>query len=113
MRIPEAMKKTIAAQFYDKTVEVLSSEVSIDDEGGIIKGEALVVREFKGNVQFSNFALIQQEYGIDYQIDVVITTDDRNIKTGELLRNQGIRYVAKDVRPFDSHVLIVGALWQR
>ena len=65
------MKNKIAEVFYDKEVSILGSIDSIDAEGGVKHEGGAVTSTFKGNVNFSKCKEIQEEYGLDYEIDIV------------------------------------------
>lgn len=107
------MKTQIASKFYDKEIDVLKEVTSIDDEGGICYGTPKKIDSFKGNVSFSNCKKIQEEYGLEYQIDISITCDYRSIEKNTLVKFQDITYRITDILPSDSHVLIIGTKWQR
>lgn len=107
------MKTKIASIFYDKEVEVLKYETSIDREGGVHNSEPKTIAVFKGNVSFSNCKRIQEEYGLDYEIDISITCDYTSIDKTTLLKYGDIIYNVSDILPFDSHLLIVGTKWQK
>jgi hypothetical protein len=107
------MIKKIASTFYDKTVEVLVNNTVTDAEGGVIyKGQA-VKDTFKGNVNFSNCKQIQEEYGLDYNIDISITTNYHLLKHNELIKFNDVVYNVTDVLPSDSHILIVATKWRQ
>lgn len=107
------MTKEIARVFYDKTVEVLTSNVIIDAEGGVnYKGYA-VKDNFKGNVNFSNCKQIQEEYGLDYNIDISITTNYDLLKHNDLIKYQDVTYNVTDILPSDSHLLVVATKWRQ
>ena len=53
------MTKKIAQTFYDKTVEILVKNTTIDAEGGVNSKGYDVLETFKGNVNFSNCKQIQ------------------------------------------------------
>ena len=108
MYIPKSMTKTIANTFYDKTVDVLSSLVITDAEGGVTSKGLTTVSSFKGNVSFSNCKRIQEEYGLDYAIDISITTDvNTEISINDFIKYEKVIYNVTDVLPTDSHILIV------
>lgn len=113
MYIPNQMKKEIARVFYDKTVEVLASNVTTDAEGGVIYKGYDTVDTFKGNVNFSNCKQIQEEYGLDYNIDVSITSNYDNLKINSLVKYNDVVYNVTDILPSDSHVLIVATKWRQ
>lgn len=113
MYIPKTMSKAIAKRFYDKTVEVLTNNVITDAEGGVnYKGYA-TIDNFKGNVSFSNCKKIQEEYGLDYNIDISITTDYKLIKINDIIKYLDVVYNVTDVLPSDSHILIVATKWRQ
>lgn len=106
------MRNEIAKVFYDKEVSILTSNVSVDAEGGVNYRGYDVASTFKGNVNFSNCKKIQEEYGLDYQIDVSITTDYELVKHNDIIKYNGVVYCVTDVFIRDSHVLIVASKWQ-
>lgn len=113
MYIPKSMKTKIASVFYDKEVEVLSASESMDAEGGVIYKGLDVVDTFKGNVNFSNCKKIQEEYGLDYQIDISITTDYDLLEINDIIKYQEIIYNVTDILPSDSHLLVVATKWRQ
>lgn len=112
MYIPKTMKKKIAKTFYDKTVEILSKETSIDAEGGVTSKGLNVIDTFKGNVSFSNCKQIQEDYGLDYNIDISITTD-KLLKMNDIIKYLDVIYNVTDVLTSDSHILIVATKWRQ
>jgi hypothetical protein len=107
------MIKKIASTFYDKTVEVLVNNIITDDEGGVIyKGQA-IKDTFKGNVNFSNCKQIQEEYGLDYNVDISITTNYHLLKHNDLIKFNDEVYNVTDILPSDSHILIVATKWRQ
>jgi len=111
--IPNQMKKQIAKTFYDKEVSVLVKNTSIDAEGGVNSKGYDVLETFKGNVNFSNCKQIQEEYGLDYNIDVSITTDYNLLKINDMIKYQDVIYNVTDILPSDSHLLIVATKWRQ
>lgn len=99
--------------FYDKTVEIGSMKTTTDLEGGVVCDNFEPVDSFQGNVSFSNCKKIQEEYGLDYQIDISVTCDYRIIEKDNMLKYESIIYKVTDVLRFDSHVLIIGTKWQK
>ena len=112
MLIPETMKNKISEVFYDKTVGIMSNATVVDAEGGINYSGLTVIDTFKCNVSFSNCAKIQEEYGLDYLIDISITTNtNTQISLNDIIQYNDVVYNVKDVLKFDSHLLIVGVKW--
>lgn len=114
MYIPKTMMKTIANVFYDKTVEVLNNSTTTDSEGGVTSKGLTVVNSFQGNVSFSNCKKIQEEYGLDYVVDISITScNNTNISINDFIRYQNVIYNVTDVLPSDSHILIIATKWRQ
>ncbi len=113
MYIPKTMTKRIAKAFYDKTVEVLNNNIITDAEGGVIYKGYATVDNFKGNVSFSNCKKIQEEYGLDYNIDISITTNYEQLKINDIIKYLGVIYNVTDVLSTDSHFLIVATKWRQ
>ena len=114
MYIPQTMKNKVSNAFYDKTVEILTNEVVIDAEGGVNKRGLTKTSDFNGNVSFSNCKKIQEEYGLDYQIDITITTSiNVDVNLGDIIKYNNVFYDVTDVLKFDSHILIVAIKWRQ
>ena len=107
------MKKIIAKTFYDKEVSVLDKNDSVDAEGGVNTNSMSVLENFKGNVNFSNCKKIQEEYGLDYQIDISITTDYDELQINDLIEYEDVIYNVNDILPSDSHFLVVATKWRK
>ena len=140
MYIPKIMKTKIAKYFYDKGILVMTKTVTRDSEGGLKTGSNKVNYKFYGNVNFSNFGAIQEQYGLDYKIDISITASPENFEdkvyledaelvyesdriyirqTGDIVLGLddiisygGKEYRVMNIIPTDSHILIIGQ-WQR
>lgn len=109
---PNEAKNAIADAFYDKTIEVLSSETVKDEEGGVIRDTQSVSSSFRGNVRFSNLGELQTELGLSESIDVSITCAVGTvISLNDLFRYNGKIYQATDIIPTDSHLTIVGKIY--
>ena len=108
------MKTKIANTFYDKGILVMTKTVTRDSEGGLKTGSNKVNYKFYGNVNFSNFGAIQEQYGLDYKIDISITADNEtNISINDMIKYNNIVYNVTDVLPTDSHILIVAVKWRQ
>ena len=107
------MKTAIAEAFYDKEIHLINKEIETDVEGGTKTKSYTVVDVFNGNVNFSNCEKIQEEYGLDYKINISITTDYTDVKKDDILAYDEIFYEVKGIYPKDSHVLILGAKWRK
>jgi hypothetical protein len=107
------MKQEIAKTFYDKEIHLMNKSVEKDAEGGVKTKGYTVADVFKGNVNFSNCEKIQEEYGLDYKINITITTDCKDVKKDDILAYNKVLYEVKGIYINDSHVLIVGANWQK
>lgn len=113
MKLPNEFKQIIANTFYDKEVSILKKETITDIEGGVTSKGYEVINTFKGNVNFSNCKQIQEEYGLDYNIDVSITTDYNLLKINDIIKYQEIVYNVTDILFSDSHLLVVATKWRQ
>lgn len=114
MYIPKIMTKAVANAFYDKTIFVLDKSSQIDVEGGVTTKGLTVANSFKGNVSFSNCKKIQEDYGLDYEIDIAITSYvDTNVAINDFIKYNDVVYNVTDVLPCDSHILIVATKWRQ
>lgn len=114
MLFPDKAKTAIANAFYDKEVAILSKSETLDDEGGVVKSAETVKSTFKGNVRFTVLGEEQSEIGLVENIDIQITCPTgTDVKVDDLLEYQGVKYVAVDVLPFDSHKTIMGRKWEK
>ena len=121
MLFPENAKHTISSVFYDKLIYILTEETEIDEEGGIVRGnfesdesESTTPSDsFYGNVRFNALGELKDEIGLVKNIDIAITCPTETlVEVNDLLQYKGIKYVATDVIPYDSHKLITGEKWQ-
>ena len=106
------MRTEIAKAFYDKEVYLIDKRTEMDAEGGVTTKGYTVKESFKGNVNFSNCEKIQEDYGLDYKIDVSLTTDYTGLKKDDIFAYNKLLYTVKGIYPRDSHSLILGALWR-
>ena len=123
MLFPDSAKNAISKTFYDKQVFILSDETMIDSEGGIVRrtdfesesGDESTTSDefFYGNVRFNALGELKDELGLVKNIDIAITCPtDTPVEVNDLLQYNGIKYVATDVLPYDSHKFVLGEKWQ-
>ena len=113
MFIPQTMKTAIAKTFYDKEIHLMDKRTEKDAEGGVKTLGYSVKETFKGNVNFSNCEKIQEDYGLDYKVNVSITTDYTGATESDILQYCGVLYEVKGLYTRDSHTLILGAIWRK
>ena len=106
------MKTEIAKAFYDKEIHLMNRRAEMDAEGGVKNAGYSVKDVFKGNVNFSNCEKIQEEYGLDYKINITIATNYTGLKKDDIFTYDKVLYEVKGIYPKDSHVLILGANWR-
>ena len=102
----------MAKTFYDKDVHLLEKRIEMDAEGGVKTNGYSVRTKFKGNVNFSNCEKIQEDYGLDYKVNISITTDHNDVSINDILSYDTILYEVKGVYTRDSHTLVLGTLWR-
>lgn len=113
MLFPDSAKMAILNAFYDKVIAVLTKTETIDAEGGLVKNGTTVKSTFKGNVRFNALGELQTELGLTQNIDIAISCPtDTAVEVGDLLQYAGVKYVATDVLPRDSHKFIMGEKWR-
>ena len=110
--IPETMKKAISSRFYDKEVKLVRITKNKDEEGGLVWSNPTIIGSFKANVNFNDFRKIQKQYGLDYDINIVLTTDTSvNINVNNTIFYNSKYYSVRDVFVRDSHKTII-AIYQ-
>lgn len=115
MYIPKTFKKAIEKTFYDKSIFILDKIATRDAEGDYIVKSTDKIDEFIGNVSFSNFKEIKEEYGLGYDIGVVISTSLENkgqVNLSTLISYNDITYEITDKFEKDSHLLLIGSVWE-
>lgn len=112
MFIPNTMKTEIAKAFYDKEIHRMDKSVEKDAEGAVITKGYTVKETFKGNVNFSNCEKIQEDYGLDYKINISITTDFTGLSVNDVISYDRVLYEVKGIYSRDSHTLVLGAKWR-
>ncbi len=112
MLLPADFKSKMAKTFYDKEIQILKKSEVVNDEGGLDKAATEVVGSFKGNVRFTKLGELQEEIGLVENIDIAITCDNTtDIAVDTPLQYAGVKYIAVDILPYDSHQLIIGRKW--
>jgi hypothetical protein len=106
------MKTAIAKAFYDKEIHLMDKRTEMDAEGDVKTLGYAVKEAFKGNVNFSNCEKIQEDYGLDYKVNISITTNYTGVKLNDLIMFDKAMYEVKGIFNRDSHQLIVGANWR-
>lgn len=118
MLFPDSAKNAISSVFYDKHVFVLSDTTELDEEGGVVRNDdesgTTPDSSFYGNVRFNALGELQDEIGLVKNIDIAISCPtDTAVEVNDLLQYEGIKYIATDVLPYDSHKLITGQKWEK
>lgn len=111
MNLPTDFHNSIQRVFYDKSIQLLDTQTSTDDEGFAQTGYK-VLGEFKGNVRFDSLDKLQLDYGLADKIDLSITTNQA-VKDGQVLQYNGLAYEVSRAIQFDSHYLLVCKLCSR
>lgn len=106
--VDNRFKKAIAKAFYDKPFTISTRAHDKDVEGGAITtvGDP---HAYLGNVQYTLNARTREAYGIAAEIDIAVTADRSVVANkDDQLEYDGVAYVVTDVKPRDSHLLIIG-----
>lgn len=108
IQIPDLFKKAIADTFYDKDIEIWSSETIKDDEGAVIgSGKLEKIDSFKGNFQFTTREYIQKVYGIEIEANAIVTCDKTVANIKDILVYNGNEYIIKSKITGDSHTILL------
>jgi len=110
MEIPTNFKTQIASSFYDKLVKVLNISEVVDDEGWGSTSTSTQKATFYGNVNFGDVELRQEEFGLEENVDIVITCE-YDVSMGEVLEYDGVTYKVIKSIEYDSHNLLLGQKW--
>lgn len=109
MKLPSNFETEIASAFYDKEITKYTSTVETDDEGWARVVESASSETFMGNVRFDNLAHIQEDYGIQEVVDIVISTHE-SIANGQLIEYDNVLYKIIRAIPYDSHIMLFGQM---
>lgn len=113
MLFPDTAKTAISNAFYDKEVSILDKSEQYDSEGGLKKASKSIKSTFLGNVRFITYGEKQSEKGLLQDLDAQITCPtDIQVAVDDILQFKGVKYVAVDVLPYDSHLLISVKKWR-
>ena len=108
MQISETFKQAISDTFYDKGIEIWTSEKVEDDEGSVVEdGKLEKIDSFKGNFQFSTREYIQQEYGKEIEANAIVTCNETKAKIDNILVYDNKEYTVKSLVPSDSHITLL------
>lgn len=112
MFIPQTMKTAIAEAFYDKEVHRMEQRTETDAEGAVKTLGYAVKESFFANVNCSNCEKIQEDYGLDYRVDITLSTHYSKLKKEDMIFYHEQLYTVKGIYPRDSHVFVVGTSWR-
>lgn len=110
MNIPNSFKNAIKNTFYDKMITLYSKETLINEEGWARDKVIMAVDTFLANTSFDRLDRIQQDYGLQETIDIIITTDYQ-VPDNSILGYGGKAYKTIRVIPRDSHYYIIAQIW--
>lgn len=106
MNIPKEFKQIIADTFYDKEVLIYNSTEEVGEELDVIKTKGTLKETLKCNVHQIGNKLVQQDYGLDIEADIMITCEETNALKGDLLEYANEVYTITEVLSPDSHTKI-------
>lgn len=104
-------QKCISNVFYDKTVSVKEVTITTSTDGQRIKTIGSVLSTFMGNVQFGNRKIVAEQYGLKYDFDLTITTN-QSVDLNTIICYDSVDYVVTDVLKFDSHNLVIAKKYE-
>lgn len=107
MKLPNNFQTQIAGTFYDKEITKYTTSTEVDNEGWTRVAESPSIETFMGNVRFDNLAHMQEDYGIEESIDIVISTHEE-ISNGDVVMYDGDIFNIVRAIPYDSHNMLFG-----
>ncbi len=110
MQIPDSFKNKIAQAFFDKTLIKCEIVETKNLDGEVILAAEATEDVIMGNVSFDKLDRIQQQYGLEEQIDMTFTTHDV-MANDEVYSYLDIKYKVYRAIPFDSHYFILLKKW--
>lgn len=113
MLVTQTFKDAIQRTFFDKVIDMFSVTSTTEIDGAVRNNVLVAGNQFNGNPRLTNFKAIQKDFGLEYQIDIAVTTTvDAGVTVNSGIRYAGIEYRVTEVFAFDSHTLIIGTKWQ-
>lgn len=108
MQIPNLFKVVIKNTFYDKKVEIWTSETLKDEDGAVIgTGKKDFVENLDCNFQFQTREKIKQEYGEEIAANAIITCDTTMAKIGNIVVYNDVEYSITSKIVSDSHTTLL------
>ncbi len=111
MEIPTSFTDAISQVFYDKTFITYTTGTTKDDYGWTATDTLIPGSQFKGNITFNNLDRIQEQYGLEEEIDALVTTAYMPSDYQILKYNNQFYKVIRRL-PFDSHNKLILQKWQ-
>jgi hypothetical protein len=104
MIIPQTFKNLIAKVFYDKDIFLYTTSQAIDNDGWMTISDSTITTTFKGNVKlFTSQSEPRKDYGIDLEVDAVLTTDKSDLVEDNILGWNSKKFRIVKIHKFDSH----------
>lgn len=106
MNIPKEFKQIIADTFYDKEVLIYNSIEEVGEELDVIKTKGTMKETLKCNIHQIGNKLVQQDYGLDIEANIMVTCEETNALKGDLLEYGNELYTIAEILLQDSHTKI-------
>lgn len=111
MKLPEEFNEIISSIFYDKLVDIYSSNEEIGEELDAIrvKGE-IKEKEISCNVHQIGNEVAKEEYGLNIEANIMVTCNNTTANIGDILTYENEDYsITGKLKP-DTHIKLFAKL---
>ena len=108
MQISELFKQVISDTFYDKEVEIYNTIETVGEELDVVRSKSNLKEKLKCNVHNIGNEVLQQDYGLDIQANIMITCSSTQAIKGDIATYNNIDYIIVEILKYDSHIKIFG-----
>lgn len=108
MQISELFKQVISDTFYDKEVEIYNTIENVGEELDVVRSRGDLKEKLKCNVHNVGNKVLQQDYGLDIQANIMITCSSTQAVKGDIITYNNIDYMVVEILTCDSHTKIFG-----
>lgn len=108
MQISELFKQVISDTFYDKEVEIYNTIENVGEELDVVCSKDSLKEKLKCNVHNVGNKVLQQDYGLDIQANIMITCSSTQAVKGDIITYNNIDYKVVEILTCDSHIKVFG-----
>ena len=106
MQIPILFKKIIENTFYDKETFIFYPHEEVGEEMDVMLTAGEMKEQLKCNIHQIGNEIVQQDYGLDIEANIMITCSKTIAQKGDLLEYGNKLYIITEILKPDSHIKI-------